>query len=126
MIKFASSWFHTPTQSKCLTKELIPLTKALTKHFISHGGSLGVNTILTKITLNVQQQRFQGFFGAESPAVHALPLVALALHADGTLAYCLPGLEPGGGDDNAESMEDDSALESDDDVVIVYERLVQG
>ena len=70
--------------------------------------------------------------------------MALALHADGTLAYGLPGLEPGGGDE--ESMEDDSALESDDDgtgvllphdedgddddddddVVIVYERLVQG
>ena len=70
--------------------------------------------------------------------------MALNLHADGTLAYGLPGLEPGGYDD--ESMEGDSALESDDDgdgtdvslphnndigdddddVVIVYERLVQG
>ena len=39
--------------------------------------------------------------------------MALALHADGTLAYGLPGLEPGGGDE--ESMEDDSALESDDE-----------
>ena len=126
MIKFASSWFHKPTRSKCLTKELIPLTKAHTKHFISHGGSLGVNTILTKITLNVQQQRFQVFFGAESPAVHARPLVALALHADGTLAYCLPGLEPCGGDVDVESIEDNSARESDDDDVIVYERLVQG
>ena len=98
--------------------------------------------------IKCQHQRFQVFFGAEPPNAHSQPLVALALHADGTLAYGLPGLEPGGGDDNEESMEDDSALESDDDgdgtgvslphdedgdeddddddVVIVYERLVQG
>ena len=96
--------------------------------------------------IKCQHQRFQVFFGAEPPNAHSQPLVALALHADGTLAYGLPGLEPGGGDE--ESMEDDSALESDDDgdgtgvslphdedgdeddddddVVIVYERLVQG
>ena len=90
---------------------------------------------------------FQVFFGTDTPAANALPLVSLALHANGTLAYGLPGLEPGGGDYDEESMEDDSALESDDDgdgtgvslphvedgdddddddeVVIVYERLVR-
>ena len=86
----------------------------------------------------------QVFFGGEPPTAHAQPLVALALHADGTLAYGLPGLESGGYDDD-ESMDEDSALENnndddlsdvslphddddgdDDEVVIVYERLVQG
>ena len=89
---------------------------------------------INQIVLKCQQKQFQVFFGAEPPTPHAQPLVTLALHANGTLAYCLPGLEPGGYDDD-ESMDEDSVLESDsndddrddddDDVVIVYERLVQ-